>query len=97
MTTGRYVTANEAADILGVHRHTIRNLLKKGELKGELAGSTWVIERADLEEFAKTFIRKIGRPRMIRRRRSNAIAEPYDSLVAKVDAWAKKWGYKEDR
>jgi len=92
MDTGRYVSVIEAAEILGVHRHTVKNLLKRGQLKGEVVGNTWIVDRAELEEFAKTYTPKVGRPRTIRRRRSNALP---DSVLAQIEAqsdWDNKVG-----
>jgi len=45
----------------------IQKLLKAGKLRGEKIANRWLIRRADLEEFAKTYVPKVGRPRTKRK------------------------------
>jgi excisionase family DNA binding protein len=48
-----YVNASQAAKVLGISSPRVTILIKKGRLKAEKLGYTWLILRADLEEFAK--------------------------------------------
>ena len=92
MAPGRYASAIEAAEILGVHRHTVTAMLRRGQLKGELLGKTWIIDRAEWEKFAKTFTRTFGRRPTISLRRSNALP---DSVLAQMETqseWDNKVG-----
>ena len=50
MTT--YYTPEEVADILKVRKHTVRNWLREGTLKGtKINGKIWRITDKDLEAF----------------------------------------------
>lgn len=62
-----YVSAKEAALILGVHRNTVPSLIRRGLLRGELMAGRWLLERSVVEELATTYVAKPGRPRMRRR------------------------------
>ena len=44
----RYYTISEAVQLLGVHRHTLQDRLRKGEIRGKLIGRTWRIYRDEL-------------------------------------------------
>ena len=65
--TDTYVSSLEAATVLAIHPMAIQKLLKAGKLRGEKIANLWLIRRADLEEFAKTYVPKIGRPRTKRK------------------------------
>ena len=43
-----YYTISEAADLLGVHRHTLQDRLRKGTIKGKLIGRSWRIYRDEI-------------------------------------------------
>ena len=43
-----YFTVNEAADILGVHKHTVQARLRDGTLQGKKLGGVWKIYRDSL-------------------------------------------------
>ena len=60
--TDTYVSSLEAATVLAIQK-----LLKAGKLRGEKIDNLWLIRRADLEEFAKTYVPKVGRPRTKRK------------------------------
>ena len=68
MARERFVTVTEAAELLGVHRHTVRSLWKRGLVKGERLGGRLLLERSAVEELAQTYSPKVGRPRTKRRR-----------------------------
>ena len=65
--TDTYVSSLEAATVLVIHPMAIQKLLKAGKLRGEKIANRWLIRRADLEEFAKTYEAKVGRPRTKRK------------------------------
>ena len=70
----QYVSTGEAARILGMHPLAIQKLIYRGQLPAEMVARRWLIRRDVLEEFAKTYVPKVGRPRKkrkyTRRRRS---------------------------
>ena len=43
-----YYTVTEAAEILGVHRHTIQARLRDGTIRGKMIGNTWRIYKDEL-------------------------------------------------
>ena len=65
--TDTYVSSLEAATFLAIHPMAIQKLLKAGKLRGEKIVNRWLIRRVDLEEFAKTYVPKVGRPRTKRK------------------------------
>ena len=62
-----YTSSAEAAKVLGIHPMTIQKLFRDGTLPGEKVANRWVIRRVDLEEFAKRYVPKVGRPRTKRK------------------------------
>ena len=62
-----YISSLEAARILGVHPMSMQKLFRDGKLRGVKIANRWLIRRADLEEFAKTYVPKVGRPRQKRK------------------------------
>ena len=65
--TNTYVASLEAATVLAIHPMAIQKLPKAGKMRGEKIANRWLIRRADLEEFAKTYVPKVGRPRTKRK------------------------------
>jgi excisionase family DNA binding protein len=66
VTVGKYVSTTEAAEIIGVSRTRVIQLLGAGELKGEkINARAWLIERQEAERVA-------GKPYTTGRPRSNA-------------------------
>lgn len=55
-----YVTTTQAAERLGITRHAVIALIKRGSLKAEKFGKSWIIRVKDLESVRN---RKVGRPR----------------------------------
>ena len=45
---GIYYTVTEAAELLGIHRHTIQARLRDGTIKGKLMGNQWRIYKNEL-------------------------------------------------
>ena len=58
-----YISSLEATRILGIHPMTIQKLLRDGKIPGEKIASRWLLRRFDVEESAKTYVPKVGRPR----------------------------------
>ena len=62
-----YIASSEAARILSIHPMSIQKLFQEGKLQGEKIANRWLIRRDDLEEFAKGYVPKVGRPRTKRK------------------------------
>ena len=52
--------------MLGIHHMAIQRLLRDGKLPAEKIANRWLLRRIDVEEFAKTYVPKIGRQRQKR-------------------------------
>ena len=61
-----FLARSEAAEMLGIHHMAIQRLLRDGKLPAEKIANRWLLRRTDVEEFAKTYVPKIGRPRQKR-------------------------------
>lgn len=44
------VTIAEASDMLGISRQRVHKLIQSGALRARQSGSTWLIDRASVEE-----------------------------------------------
>lgn len=62
-----YISSSEAAEILGLRPYGIQKLIRRGQLPGEKVANRWFIPRAFVEEFAKTYVPKRGKPRRKRK------------------------------
>ena len=51
MTTANYLTPREVAEELGMHRDSIYNFIRSGELRAFKLGESLRISRNDLDEF----------------------------------------------
>jgi site-specific DNA-methyltransferase (cytosine-N4-specific) len=60
---GKYFTTEEAAKYLGVSSSRIRQLIVEERLVSEKYGRDHLIQKADLERFAKNGKMKRGRPK----------------------------------
>jgi excisionase family DNA binding protein len=47
----RLLTLHEAAEILRLSTRTVREYLKRGEIRGKIIGKRWRFRRADLDAF----------------------------------------------
>ena len=65
--TEHYASSREAAGVLGIHPLAIQRVVLRGQLVGEKIAGRWMIDRKQLEEFAKTYEGKPGRPRTKRK------------------------------
>ena len=61
-----HISSGEAAKILEIHPLAIQKLIYRGQLPAEKFANRWFIPRDFLEEFAKTYVGKPGRPRIKR-------------------------------
>lgn len=65
--SNNYVPSGVAAKMLVIHPMAIQQICRDGRLKAEKYANRWMIRREDLEEFAKTYVPKVGRPRQKRK------------------------------
>jgi len=65
--TTTFLASSEAARMLGIHHMAIQKLLREGKLPAEKIANRWLLRRTDVEEFAKTYVPKVGRPRQKRK------------------------------
>lgn len=47
----RLLTLREAAEVLRLSARTVREYVKRGEIKGKIIGNRWRFRRADLDAF----------------------------------------------
>jgi excisionase family DNA binding protein len=59
----KLVSASEAANKLGVHLKTASRLMREQKMGAIKVANRWVVDEATLEEFAKTYVGKKGRPK----------------------------------
>lgn len=65
--TDAYASSAEVATVLGIHPMAVQKLFQHGTLKGEKVANRWFIQRAELEDFARTYVPQVGRPRRKRK------------------------------
>jgi excisionase family DNA binding protein len=61
-----FVSSADAAKFLGIKQMSIHALIRDGRLPAVMVAYRWLIQRDQLEEFAKTYVPKQGRPRQKR-------------------------------
>lgn len=57
-----FISSSEAAAILGLRPFGIQKLVKRGRIPAEKIANRWLIRRAFVEEFAKTYVPRRGNP-----------------------------------
>jgi excisionase family DNA binding protein len=64
-----WLTAKEAAALLSVHPKTVQRACRRGLIRAELAGGTWLIARVGLEEALQGALRDAPalRPELVER------------------------------
>lgn len=62
MPKGNWVSVTDAAELLGLSRRRVHDIIRDGRLKPTRVGSVYLLLRSDVEKFAKK-PRKSGRPR----------------------------------
>ena len=50
-STGVFLTLREAAEVLRLHPRTVREYVRRGELKGRIIGGRYRFRRGDLDAF----------------------------------------------
>ncbi len=63
----QFVSSSEAAKLLGAAHITVSQLCQHGKLPAVKIANRWLIPRDVLEEFAKTYVPKVGHPRTKRK------------------------------
>ena len=66
-TRHSYLSSREAAETLGAKQVTVSQLCQHGKLAAVKIANRWLIPRGALEEFAKTYEPRRGRPRTKRK------------------------------
>ena len=64
MAIGNMITAEEAAQIIGVHRARVYQFANSGRLPGIRTANGWFFKRSDVRKFAEK-PRKEGRPKKV--------------------------------
>ena len=59
------VSTSEIADRLGIHRVAAAALVRSGRVPSIKVANRWLVRRADLEQFARTYDGRRGRPRKL--------------------------------
>jgi len=62
-----YLTSCQAARILNIHQVAVAQLIRKERIPAQKIANRWLIPRAFIEEFAKTYVPRRGRPRRKRK------------------------------
>ena len=62
-----FIGTADAAKMLGTARFTVDHLIHLGKIPAFRVANRWVLSRSDVEEFAKTYVPKVGRPRKKRK------------------------------
>jgi excisionase family DNA binding protein len=64
---GQFVSSSEAARSLGAAHITVTQLCQHGKLPAIKVANRWLIPKDILEEFAKSYVPKVGHPRTKRK------------------------------
>jgi len=62
-----YISSAEAARLLGASQVTVSQLCQRGTLPASKLANRWLISKDALQEFAKGYVPKRGRPRTKRK------------------------------
>ena len=57
------ISTAEVAQRLGIHHFSVCRIIKRGRLPAQLIGKSWVVREEDVEELAKSYEARKGRPR----------------------------------
>lgn len=74
----------QAAEILGLHRASVNEMVNAGRIPGYRLGAHWFVKRSDIERFAHDY----RRPKNAPRRQSRSWGE---SWKAEIVRWLKHW------
>ena len=53
----------EVARRLGIHHYSVCRVIRRGVLRAQMIGKSWVVRSEDVEELAKTYEARRGPPR----------------------------------
>ena len=65
--TDTFLSTGEAAKVLRIHPMAIQKLIHREQLHAEKIANRWIIRRSDLDELAKVYVPRRGRPRTKRK------------------------------
>jgi len=65
--TSTYITTTDVANILGINPKSAGLLARKGKIPAVKIANRWLIPKAFVEEFAKIYVPRRGRPRRKRK------------------------------
>jgi len=68
MSFGNYLTIIEAAKILKIRPNSLQRLCRQGDIPATRLHNTWLLEKDELEIFAKTYNPKRGGKKKLLRR-----------------------------
>ena len=68
----------EVAEVLGVHRATVNDMVRCKRLRAERRGAHWMVKKSDLDEFASSYVRPPNAPN----RRSSALPPAAAAILA---------------
>ena len=63
----RFISSGEAAKVLGITPLATSRLVRQKKIPGVKVGRTYLLSRTTVEEFAKTYVPRKGRPRQKRK------------------------------
>ena len=63
----RFLTSGQAAQILGAKHVTVSQLCQRGKLPAVKIANRWLLLAETVDEFAKTYVPRRGRPKTKRR------------------------------
>jgi len=61
----KYLTVEEIADMLRMHKSTIRNKIKKGKIKGCKIGKRWLVSEQDFIKYIDSMLRSVNNEKVI--------------------------------
>jgi excisionase family DNA binding protein len=61
-----YISSSEAEAILGLKPYSIQKIIRKGKIPAQKIANRWLLLKTDVDEFAKSYVPRVGRPNMNR-------------------------------
>jgi hypothetical protein len=58
----RYISSSEAEAILGLKPYSIQKIIRRGKIPAQKIANRWLLLETDVEEFAKSYVPRVGRP-----------------------------------
>ena len=66
-TRYQYISTREAAELLGITPLAASRLVRQGKIPGVKIGRIYVVPRTAVQEFARNYVPRRGRPRLKRK------------------------------